>query len=248
MEFLLDEADRVEIGEATLITVASNILLGHAFFDLLLERGLQADTTEGMPKTLLMKGGIKVKCSSPTSLQLSKDMRLTEDSFRIAASCGNGRLLEKLATFCEMECVPERWLDIARLYNGLGFSIMQSFKIPLARGVEPDVADPDGHTPLVMAAKYGNLVAVEMLLSAGALPDGAPNSKVSPLSYAAICGCYDVVKILVNAGASLDFRDVEGQTPSMIAKSNGQILVYKYLEESRKEQEGRRKELTPEST
>ena len=217
-------------------------------FDLLLEQGLQADTTEDLPKTLLMSRGIKVKCSSPTLLQLAKDMRLTEGIFRFAASRGDERLLEKLAIFCKMESITPRCLDIARLYKAVEFRDNELVKMLLGHGVEPNVANPNGCTPLVRAVYNENPVAVQMLLSAGALPDGGPNLKVSPLCYAAGCGRYDLVKILVNAGASLDFRDDKGQAPSMIAKSNGQILVYKYLEESRKEQEGRRKEETPEST
>ena len=245
--FLLHEVDCVEIGEETLLAIAANRYLACDLFDLLLDQGLQADTTEGVPKTLLMNGGIKVKCSLPTRLQLSNGMKVTETMFKIAASFETEEFLDKLSKFCELESTPEKWCDIARLYNPANNQNYDILETLLESGVDLNMANPDGTTPLVLAARCNNQEKVKMLLSAGALPDGGPNLKRSPLCLAAFWGYYDMVEILVNAGASLDFRDDKGQTPSMIAKSRGYILIFKYLEQSRMQQErvGRQ---TPEST
>lgn len=71
-----------------------------------------------------------------------------------------------------------------------------------------------------------------MLLSAGAAPDPIWN-QLTPLCYAAAEGDYDMVKILVEGGASLDFCNEEGYTPAMIARDNGHLKVFRYLEQCR---------------
>ena len=242
MKFLLHEADCVEVGEATLIAIMANRCYAYEHFGLLLEKGLEADTTDGVPETLLINGGIKVKCSSLKPLRISKGMKVTEEVFRIAACLGDETLLDRLSRFCELENIPEKWLDVARLYRAAECGDDVLLKVLLGRGVDPNVAIPDGWTPLVAAAQWDNETAVQLLLSAGALPDGEPNLKRSPLCHAAFHGWIETVKILVTAGASLDFKDEKGRTPSMIAKANGNILVFKYLEQCRKEQERRGRE------
>ena len=91
--------------------------------------------------------------------------------------------------------------------------------------MEPDVADPDGETPLVEAAWGNKQGAVRMLLSAGALPDGGPTLKRSPLCRATGYGHYEMAKILMDAGASIRFRDDRGEAPAMLAKKEGRIRI-----------------------
>ena len=238
-EFLLHEASRVEIGEETLISIVGNYWRGGEFCHLLLKQGLQADTTEGVPETLLENGGIKVNCKSPNSLQLSYGMKITRDMFRIAASVGNGQVLQALSEFCGLEGIPKIWLEISQLQVAVFDTDLLKYLIE--RGVEPDVAGPHGVTPLVKAARCGEELAVQMLLSAGALPDGGPILKSSPLCVAAERGQYEMARTLVNAGASIHFRDTEGKTPSMIAKENRHFRIFRYLEQCRvKEEEGGR--------
>ena len=244
MSFLLQEVDLVEIGNDTLMAIVTNRYNGHMFFDMLIEQGLEADKPEGVLKTLSMNGGVKAKCSHPTPLLLKKGLTVTEAMFRNCASCGNERLLEKLSSFCKLESTPEKWLDIARLYNAAERGNVDLLHTLLRCGVEPDVASPDGVTPLLVAARGQHEEAVDLLLSAGALPDGGPNLNSSPLCRAAELGRYDMVEILVNAGASLDIKDDRGRTPAMLAKSMGHIFIFKYLEQCMREQEARRQDMS----
>ena len=242
MEFLLHEGDCVEVGEATLVAIMANMRYARECFDVLLDKGLRADTTNGVPETLLINGGIEVNCSSPKSLQISKGMKVTEDVFRIAACHGDESLLDRLSRFCELENVPEKWLDVARLYGAATSGNDNLLRVLLGRGVNPNVTSPHGETPLLAAVSQGKETAVQLLLSAGALPDGGPNLKCPPLCLAAEWGYIEIVKMLVTSGASLDFKDEEGRTPSMVARSNREILVFKYLEQCRKEQERKGRE------
>ncbi len=242
MELLLNEVESIEIGEETMIAVVGNFYGGSELFDLVLQEGLLVDTAEGLPETLLINGGIKVKCSFPTKLQLSNNTKVTEDMFSIAASRENEDLLDKLSKFCRLESVPEKWRDIARLRQAIRRANHDLLRTLLEQGVEHDLADPDGDTPLVQAAYSEKPDVVRMLLSAGASPDGGQGSEGSPLCFAAKHGLYEIVQILVNAGASLNFRDEKGKTPSMLAKENRKFLVLKYLEQCRKEQEGQERE------
>ncbi len=235
--------DRVEIGEKTSIAIASNENDANRLFDLLLEQGLHVDVTEGVPETLSMSRGIKIKSKFPTVLQLSNDLKVTENLFAIAASNGNEGFLHKISKFCGMASTPENWLDIARLYIAATWSDTKLLKTLIGHGVDPDFAGPEGNTALVMAGRMDLEEVVQILLSAGASPDGGPLLHYSPLCNAARSNHYYMVKLLVNAGASINFRDPKGRTPSMIAKARGHMLIFKYLEQCRMEQERRRQEI-----
>ena len=147
-KFLLREAEAIEIGEETVLAITSNIQNDYTFFDLLLERGLQADTTETVPETLLINGGIKVKCLTPTRLEISKGMKVTEEVFRVTASRVSDEFLRKLTNICGLERIPNNWLDTSRLYIAVRghFDTTSHDKISaiLKRGVKPNVASPNG--------------------------------------------------------------------------------------------------------
>ena len=207
-------------------------------FNLLLRQGPQADTTEGVPKIFLMHGGLKIKCSSLTPLQPNQDTKVTGNMFKIAASQGNEQLLPMLAEFCQVERVPGKWLDVVQPYGAASRSIDGVLQSLLGRRVEPDVASPDGETPLVEAAWDNKQGVVRMLLAAGALPDGGPTLKGSPMCRAAGYGHYEMVKFLVDAGASIHFRGDQGEALAMLAKKEGRIRIFKNLEQHRVQQEG----------
>lgn len=156
--------------------------------------------------------------------------------FRIAASLGHERVLEKLTDFYQLGSTGKEWLDIARLHKAVTFNNENLLKSLIAHGVDPDVADPYGNTPLLRAVEVDSEVMVQMLLSAGSLPNGGPKCKESPLCEATRRGCFEIAKILVDAGASIDFVNDQGKTPAVLAKENGHILVFKYLEQCKLKQ------------
>lgn len=66
-----------------------------------------------------------------------------------------------------------------------------------------DVADAQGRTPLMLAAKFGRLRAVQVLLSAGAAVNRLSGGGESALMFAAAKGHVDVVRELLDAGADV---------------------------------------------
>ena len=84
-----------------------------------------------------------------------------------------------------------------------------------------NVMDKNGHTPLMEAAKEGDLEGVKDLLRRGAdLELKSPKGKTA-LHYAAANGHAQVVSELLRSGAEIDARDNEWHTPLMLAAIYG---------------------------
>jgi ankyrin repeat protein len=86
-----------------------------------------------------------------------------------------------------------------------------------------DIFSHDGMTPLMAAAEAGKSEAVHSLLRAGAQPDlrNKQYRNWTALMYAAKGSAGDVVDELARAGAHIDARDVNRETPIMIAAEFG---------------------------
>jgi len=81
--------------------------------------------------------------------------------------------------------------------------------------------DRYGHTPLIEAAKGGDLEAVKDMLHRGAEVDAQSDKGKTALHYAAANGHVEVVKLLLLQGAQVDARDREWRTPLMLAAIYG---------------------------
>ena len=87
-----------------------------------------------------------------------------------------------------------------------------------AKGIQVDVRNQAGETPLMMAALKGEADAAAALVahSAAVHKDGW-----SPLHYAATGGSAPIVKLLLSKGAPLEARSPNGSTPLMMAARYG---------------------------
>lgn len=86
------------------------------------------------------------------------------------------------------------------------YRVLQQF---LKKGAQIDLKNPDGNTPLHMAAIRGRSQALLFLLNAGADKSTTNNSGDTPLHYAVKAGHVDCVKVLIALGASLDEKCLE---------------------------------------
>ncbi|XP_065197618.1 serine/threonine-protein phosphatase 6 regulatory ankyrin repeat subunit B-like [Sycon ciliatum] len=96
-------------------------------------------------------------------------------------------------------------------------------------GVDVNVQDEDGRTPLHYAAKEGHVSVLEYLLNAGHPLEAKSSNGWTPLLHAAWNGHVSVAEHLLNSGHSLDSKDNAGSTPLHFAAENGHVSVVKYL-------------------
>lgn len=97
-------------------------------------------------------------------------------------------------------------------------------------GVNPNVRDGQGQTPLVAAARAGHLNSVELLLRAGADPNMEETLEGrTPLDVAIINGHTRVAEALLSAGADPNKPIGPATTPLTYAALNGQNIILKSL-------------------
>jgi ankyrin repeat protein len=85
-------------------------------------------------------------------------------------------------------------------------------------------------TALHAAALNGELDVCRLLLDWGAKVDPVARWKYTPLHDAAREGYLSVVKLLVERGADVGLKDVDGETASDMARSNGHSDVADWLD------------------
>jgi len=95
--------------------------------------------------------------------------------------------------------------------------------------------DSKGATPLIWAAKYGNLTLAKLLLEQGDVyPTLSDNDGLTPLAHAAKAGHQDVVELLLQRGnVNSDSSDKDGRTPLSYAAGSGHEGIVKILLERR---------------
>jgi hypothetical protein len=111
------------------------------------------------------------------------------------------------------------------------------------KGVEVDMPDKEGATPLMRACQRGNVGFVRMLLDGGAEHGAQDTHKWTPLHYACYHGTTKCVDALIEEGVNLKMKDEDGNTGLDWAERNKffdiveLILDYQwYIKEQRNEE------------
>jgi len=76
-------------------------------------------------------------------------------------------------------------------------------------------------TPLIIATKKGDTLAVQKLIDAGANINEPDSRGYNPLFYAVEYGQLEVVKSLISKGANLESKDLSGMTPLIFSSYYG---------------------------
>ena len=125
------------------------------------------------------------------------------------------------------QITPAEVLRIAA-FNGDEFTVRHL----VAEGVDTNINDPWGRTPLSLAAGAGHLGVVRILIDSGAWVNPHENYDIheTPLLAAAENGHLDIVKVLIAAGADPKLFVGQSQaTPEFYARTNGHSQVSEYL-------------------
>ena len=88
-------------------------------------------------------------------------------------------------------------------------AVQQAFK---AR-VDPNVREPNGSTPLIIAAMFGQTSVVSFLIENGARLNIQNNQGSTALHVAAFFGYPEAVRLLLVGGAARDIRNYDDLTP-----------------------------------
>jgi len=105
-------------------------------------------------------------------------------------------------------CEEEELIDAA-----LGDDLARVKQLVIDCGIDPNIQDVNGWTPLHHAAWEGHLNVVKLLLEHGANPNVQDNDGETPL-HSAVKGCHvDVARVLLDHGADPTIRDNKGRTP-----------------------------------
>lgn len=87
----------------------------------------------------------------------------------------------------------------------------------------------DGLTALHIAAVYGQVAIVDLLLSSGAARNIKNNDGETPLHLAVLNGRQNVVELLVSRGARINVKNRTGDTPLMYAFTHHQQTIAEFL-------------------
>jgi ankyrin repeat protein len=93
-----------------------------------------------------------------------------------------------------------------------------------SEGTSPEADNPDGETPLTLAARVNNLPAVHALVTAGANVNRRNAKGISPLTFACLCGHEQVVLALLGHGAAINEANTP-ITPLAGAASAGRLRI-----------------------
>ena len=106
---------------------------------------------------------------------------------------------------------------------------LETARILLAAGADPDARGATGENAVISAAWRGRTGLVKALLARGANTDAEDGEGKSALVWAAINGHGEVAEMLIDAGAALDRRDAQGRTALIRAAWNGHRDVVEAL-------------------
>lgn len=99
----------------------------------------------------------------------------------------------------------------------------------LKKGANPNIHDAKGFTPLIHAARLGNLTMAQSLKSYGAKINDVDDKQDSALAWACFNGHQDVVEFLLKNKAHVNVRDWQGDTALMGAARKGHLAIVELL-------------------
>lgn len=192
--------------------------------ELLVEREARVDAVETLyHETPLHKvcRASMTKYQSPAEVDLFKSMlcRLLERGADINAQNENGStaldFVKHAALFVFLRERGARFGEVNEaLFYAMDFGDSNEFRTLVEQGVELDVRNSNGDTPLLHAARGNNVEQLKMLLAMGADRKARGKAEVTALHVACSERAYGSIRYLLDGGApDLNAQDDAGRVP-----------------------------------
>jgi uncharacterized protein len=129
-------------------------------------------------------------------------------------------------------------LDLNQIYEDgntlLHLSIRNDFleirDLLIASGADIEMANLNGRTPLMSAAKYGRIDSLKLLLSKNVNPNLKDSQGNTALHLAILHGFAAIALELIHQGVDIHARNYESKTPLLVALDTGLLEVRSTLE------------------
>lgn len=115
------------------------------------------------------------------------------------------------------------------VFHSLYIGSFTTLELLQTLGVEFNIFDEMGRTPLHEACQQNNVECANILLGGGANPNSTDWRNASPLHYACEMGCREAATLLINNTANMAIQDSSGRTPLMTAIYRGKTDLTRYL-------------------
>jgi ankyrin repeat protein len=197
---------------------------------LLLERGARVDRRGHLGRTALFNA---VHGSNTAIAQLLLDAGA--DLFVVdengcspvgEAEIWGGKRMQKFIRQLAQTLSPSAEVG---LHQAAADGLLDQVKKHLERGKDVDHPDPHGCTPLMHAARRGQVAVVEALLAAGADPHCISPKGNRALYDAALSGNPEIVRRLLQAGVDVNVTAAGGLTALMMAATFGKLEAIQCL-------------------
>ena len=125
-----------------------------------------------------------------------------------------------------------RETSIYELFYAVKNGDFSSVRELIDKGVDVNVTDTDGWTPIHYATLKGLTKIIQILVEKGADPNKRTREGWTPLHLAVVYDKYDVAMLLLQKGADPNLQDSKGKTPLHWAIENNKTELAKLLVES----------------
>jgi ankyrin repeat protein len=200
---------------------------------LLLERGARVDQRGNLGRTALFNAVHgKNTAMAQTLLDAGADLFISDDNGCSPvgeAEIWGGKRMQKFIRQIAQSLSPSKNVD---LHQAAADGLFDQVKKQLEGGASVDRLDQHGCTPLMHAARRGQIVTVEALLAAGADPHWVSPKGNHVLYDAALGGNAEVVSRLLRAGVDVNLAVAGGLTALMMAATFGKLEAIRCLLEA----------------